>query len=461
MPNLLEDIMKQPSLTIDDELLEEIQYLISTDSKEIIKNLLFDLDAADIAFMLRYLGYEEVLYLFSLIPDNKRSEVVFETTREVRKKILKVLNEKEIQQIIEDLETDDAVDLLGELAEDVQKRIISNVSEDTKKRLLLLLNYEEDTAGGIMSADFLAVYNSETVKQAMKKLKAKIREGYEIHNLFVVDKNHKLLGVISIYDLLLHSENKKVGKIIKKPEFVVTPDMDQEEIAQIFKKYDLISVPVVDSDNKLIGRITVDDIVDVMEEEHNEDIAKMVGTEVEEMENRSPFQIALMRAPWVLITLFVEFIAGIVIHFYDSILGQILLLASFMPVISAISGNTGLQSAAIVIRALATGHVRLEEWWKPVIRQLIVTLILGSLIGSIVGVIGSIWHKTLKFGIVVGFSMFISINLSGFIGTVTPMISKRFGIDPAITAGPFETAFQDVIGITIFLTLAKFMFEYF
>ncbi len=453
--------MKQSNITIDDELLEEIQYLISTDSKEIIKNLFFDLDVADIALVLRYIQDEEkLLYLFSLIPKNKRSEVVCETIREVRKKILKVLSEKEIQQIIEDLETDDAVDLLGELPEEVQKRIISNLSDETKKRLLLLLKYEEDTAGGIMSADFVAVYNTETVKQALKKLKSKLKEGYEIHNVFVVDKQHILIGIISIYDLLLHSENKKVGKIIKKPEFVVTPDMDQEEIAQVFKKYDLISAPVVDSDGKLIGRITVDDIVDVIEEEHNEDIARMVGTEVEEMENRSPFQIALMRAPWVLITLFVEFFAGVVIHYYDEILSKVILLASFMPVISAISGNTGLQSAAIVIRALATGHAKLEEWWRPVIRQLIVTLILGSLIGIIVGIIGFIWHKTYKFGFVVGLSMFISINLSGFIGTVTPMVSKRFGIDPAITAGPFETAFQDVIGITIFLTLAKIMFEY-
>ncbi|MFN3604962.1 MAG: magnesium transporter [Leptonema sp. (in: bacteria)] len=450
----------KPNIVIGDELLEEIRYLISSDSKEIIKNILFDLEFADIALILQYLDFEEQKYLFSLLPENKRSEVIFETNRDVRKKLFLLLKEAEIQKIIEDLETDDAVDLISELPKDTQKRILENLPEEKRKNLLNLLKYEDDTAGGIMSADFVSAFHSDTVKKALKKLKVKLKEGYQIHNIFVVDEEQHLLGVISIYDLLLHNENKKIGKIMKKPEFVVTPEVDQEEIAQVFKKYDLISLPVVDSKGKLIGRITVDDVVDVMEEEHVEDIAKMIGTEAEEIENRSPFKIALMRSPWVLLTLFVEFLAGIVIHFYDDILEKVILLASFMPIISAISGNTGLQSAAVIIRALATGHAKLEEWWKPIIRQLTVTLILGTLLGSVIGIIGTIWHKTIKFGLVVAISMFISINLSGFIGTVTPMISKRLGIDPAITAGPFETAFQDVIGITIFLTLAKLMFEF-
>lgn len=450
---------RQPNIIIDDELLEEIKFLISSDSKEIIKNLLFDLEPADIALILQYLDFEEQKYLFSLIPENIRSEVVLEVTSEVRKKIFLLLTDSEIKKVIEDLETDDAVDLIIELPIELKKKIVSELPEEKRKSLLSLLKYEEDTAGGIMSADFCTAYITETVKKALKKLKQKLREGYQIHNIFVIDENEHLVGVVSIYDLLLNSENKRIGKIMKKPEFVVTPEVDQEEIAQVFKKYDLISLPVVDSSGKLIGRITVDDVVDVMEEEHVEDIAKMVGTEVEEMENRSPIKIALMRAPWVLLTLGIEFFAGIVIHFYDDILSKVILLASFMPIISAISGNTGLQSAAIVIRALATGHANLEEWWKPVIRQLIVTVILGIMIGFVIGFIGFLWHKTIQFGLAVGISMFIAINLSGFIGTVTPMVSKRFGIDPAISAGPFETAVQDFLGITIFLTIAKILLE--
>jgi magnesium transporter len=172
------------------------------------------------------------------------------------------------------------------------------------------------------------------------------------------------------------------------------------------------------------------------------------------MEKRSPAQIALLRLPWVLFTLILEFGAGIIIHYYDRTLSQVILLASFLPIISAIAGNTGLQSAAVVVRALATGHVTIDRWWLPVFRQLQTTVIIGLVCGIALGVIGSLWQGKWEFGLVVGVSMFISINISGFVGTCSPMISKRFGFDPALTAGPFETAFQDVVGITIFLSLA-------
>jgi magnesium transporter len=213
-------------------------------------------------------------------------------------------------------------------------------------------------------------------------------------------------------------------------------------------------LPVTDKAGKLLGRITVDDVVDVMEEEHEEDVARMVGSDADELERHSPAKIALLRLPWVLTTLSIEFLAGVVIHFFDATLSKIILLASFMPIISAISGNTGLQSAAIIVRGLATGHVDLNRWWKPIVRQFQTTLIIGSACGVVIGAIGAIWHGGALFGVVVGFSMFISINISGFVGTSVPMISKRLGFDPAITAGPFETAFQDVVGITIFLTIA-------
>jgi magnesium transporter len=172
------------------------------------------------------------------------------------------------------------------------------------------------------------------------------------------------------------------------------------------------------------------------------------------MEKRSPARIALLRLPWVLITLVIEFGAGVVIHYFDQTLSRVILLASFMPIISAISGNTGLQSAAIVVRALATGHISLDRWWHPIIRQLQTTLIIGAACGIVIGVIGAFWQGRWEFGAVVGFSMFVSVNLSGLVGTATPMLSKKFGFDPAMTAGPFETAFQDVVGITIFLSLA-------
>jgi magnesium transporter len=226
------------------------------------------------------------------------------------------------------------------------------------------------------------------------------------------------------------------------------------------RKYDLVSLPVVNEQKQLLGRIAIDDIVDVIHEELSEDVAHIVGSDADELERRSPARIALLRLPWVLITLAIELGAGVVIRAYDETLSQLILLASFMPIVSAISGNTGLQSATIVVRGLATGHIDLTRWWQPLWRQFQTTLIIGSACGLVLGTIGGIWYGKWLFGALVGVSMFISINLSGLVGTGFPMISKRLGFDPALTAGPFETAFQDVVGITIFLSMATWLLHW-
>jgi magnesium transporter len=212
-------------------------------------------------------------------------------------------------------------------------------------------------------------------------------------------------------------------------------------------------VPVVDERNHLVGTIAVDDVIDIVGEEASEDIFRMAGSDAAELERRSPRQIALMRLPWVLATLVIELLAGVIIHYFDQTLSRVILLASFMPVIQAISGNTGLQSVTMVVRGLATGQVHLDRWWEPLRRQMQTSSILGGVCGVVVGVIGFAWHSV-AFGFIVGVSMFVSVNISGVAGTTFPMVSKRLGFDPALTAGPFETAFQDVLGVTIFLSLA-------
>jgi len=240
----------------------------------------------------------------------------------------------------------------------------------------------------------------------------------------------------------------------------VSPETDQEEVARLVAKYDLVSVPVTDRERRLLGTISVEDVIDVLGEEASEDIFRLAGSDASELERRSPREIALMRLPWILTTLLIELGAGIVIHYYDATLSRVILLASFMPVIQAISGNTGLQSVTMVVRGLATGHVQLARWWEPLLRQIQTTSIIGAVCGVVVGVLGAVWHGTLSFGLVVAVSMFISVNLSGAAGTAIPMVSKSLGFDPALTAGPFETALQDVLGVTIFLGLATALLRF-
>ncbi|MEP0823819.1 MAG: magnesium transporter, partial [Ignavibacterium sp.] len=304
------------------------------------------------------------------------------------------------------------------------------------------------------------VHPDDTVKKAIRVVRRMAKDHKNIYNVYVTTDEGFLVGTVPIQSLLLYAPNKRIRKIMKDDVVSVTTDVDQEEVAQIFKKYDIISLPVTDTAGKLLGRITVDDIVDVLEEEHVEDVARMVGSDADELARRSPAQIAWLRLPWVLITLFIELGAGLVIHRFDETLTRVILLASFMPIISAISGNTGLQSAAIVVRGLATGHVDIKRWWDPILRQLQTTLIIGFVCGLVIGLIGAYWDGKVVFGLVVGVSMFISINISGFVGTATPLISKSVGFDPALTAGPFETAFQDVIGIAIFLSIATLLIQW-
>ncbi len=241
----------------------------------------------------------------------------------------------------------------------------------------------------------------------------------------------------------------------------VPPNMDQEQVAHLFSRYDLLMLPVVEpSTNTLLGVITADDVIDVIEYEGTEDVLRTAGSDAEELERRSPTRIALLRLPWIMGTLLIELLAGVVIHYFDSTLTQVILLASFMPIISAISGNTGLQSATIIVRGLSTGQVRLTHWQSAVLRQVKTTLILGAAAGCVLGVIGGIWYGKLAFGLIIFVGMFMAVNIAGVVGTIVPLISKSLGFDPALTSGPFETAFQDVVGISIFLSLATALIKF-
>lgn len=442
------------TIDVDDELMADIRELVRARASTLLLNIIADIHAADIASILNRLDIEDQKYVFDLLDLHTASAVLLEIDASAREALLESLPIEKITSYVEVLASDDAADLVAELNPQVAEKVLRAMPARESSDVKELMRYAPDTAGGIMGTEVIAVNMRDTVKQALRKVRQSARKDMQIYNIYVVDEQNVLVGVLPLQSLVLHSPNKRIYKIMESDAKSVSTDVDQEKVAEMFKRYDLISLPVVDKMGRLVGRITIDDIVDVIEEEHSEDVAKMVGSDVEELEKRSPAQIAKLRLPWIIITLFFQMGAGYVVHIFDETLTQVILLASFMPVISALSGNTGLQSAAVVVRGLATGHVTLSQWWTPVSRQIQITLILGLACGIIIGFIGGLWHGTLMFGVVVGTSMFISINISGVIGTTTPLISKKLGFDPALTVGPFETAFQDVVGITIFLSLA-------
>ncbi len=414
---------------------------------------------ADIARLLGELPLEHQVAIIRMLAPDRAGEVLSEVDDQTLLELVRALGAGEVSRILERMPPDHAAEVVEELSEDEARVVLGLMGDERSAEVQELLEYPEGTAGRLMSPGGVAVPDTATAAQAIEQIRksARAERGLEV---YVVDDRQRVVGTVPLRRLLLADPATPV-RVLQEPLLAaVRPETDGEEVARLVARYDLLAIPVVDPAGRLLGTISVEDILDVLDEEASEDIFRLAGSHPEELERRPPARIALMRLPWVLATVAIELGAGAVIHAYDATLSRVILLASFMPVIQAISGNTGLQSVAMVVRGLATGHVRLERWWEPLSRQLQTTAIIGAVCGVLVGLVGGLWHGTAAFGLIVGVSMFLSVNLSGLAGTGIPMLSRRLGFDPAMTAGPFETALQDVVGVAIFLSLATLLLHW-
>jgi magnesium transporter len=435
------------------KLVDSLRELLDEGRNDELAARLSEAHPADIARLLVEAPQERRVPLFRLLTKEQAGEMLPELDDQTLLDLVQALEEKEVSQVLDTMTPDRAADVVEELPSEQAESILDLMQAEKSEEVQELLDYPEESAGRLMSPNVVAVPDTATVAQALADIRKMAPEegSFEV---FVVDSHRHLVGVVPLRRLLTADPASVVTAIANADVTSVAPETDQEEVARIVDKYDLVAIPVVDRSNRLLGTVSVENVVDIMRHEASEDIFRMAGSDASELDRRSPRRIALMRLPWILLTLLIELGAGIVIHYYDETLSRVILLASFMPVIQAISGNTGLQSVTMVVRGLATGHVVLQRWWEPLWRQVQTTTIIGAVCGALIGLIGAIWHGTVLFGVVVGMSMFVSVNLSGLAGTGIPMLSKRMGFDPALTAGPFETALQDVIGVSIFLSLA-------
>jgi magnesium transporter len=435
-----------------ERLLEATKHLVEGTADARDQALLEEAHPADIAAVFRQLTLAEQVSTFRTLSPERAGDVLSELDDNMLLDLVRALDEVEVSRILDEMPAEHAADVVEELPSEQAEKILDLMEEEKSEEVQEILEYPEHSAGRLMSPDCVAVPERSTVEQAIDHLRKSVSEE-RAFELYVVDDHRHLVGVVPLRRLLIADPRSPIFAIRDENVVSVPATMDQEDVARVVAKYDLVAVPVVDERNHLVGTIAVDDVIDIVGEEASEDIFRMAGSDAAELERRSPRQIALMRLPWVLATLVIELLAGVIIHYFDQTLSRVILLASFMPVIQAISGNTGLQSVTMVVRGLATGQVHLDRWWEPLRRQMQTSSILGGVCGLVVGVIGVVWHSA-AFGLIVGVSMFVSVNISGVAGTTFPMLSKRLGFDPALTAGPFETAFQDVLGVTIFLSLA-------
>lgn len=325
---------------------------------------------------------------------------------------------------------------------------------------MVLGTFDAETAGGVMSPGFVAISSRVTAQHAIDGLRLVARDAETMAYVYVVDELERLLGVLSFHDLVYADPRAPVGATMVTDVVRVSADTSSADAASMLRDSGLLALPVVDASDRMLGLLTLDDIVDLLDAGYVEDLAHFAGTDAEAMARRSPVEVARLRTPWLLGTMAIELCAGVVISRFGHVLQQVILLASFMPVISAVSGNVGLQAAAIVVRGLDTGFVEMNRWWKSLSRELAAALLMAIVCGLTLGIIGAFWSGKPTFGVVIGGAMLCSMLTAACMGTLIPMASKRLGFDPAATAGPFETAFQDVVGFAVFLWLASLLIGY-
>ena len=390
--------------------------------------------ASDLAFVLDELTLPEAERVFLLLDDDRAAEALARVAPTTNRHLLQVLSPTRAVELLRRLPMDEAAEVVSEAGVD-GARLLGMMSGAAASDVERLLGYADQTAGRLMTTRYAAVPAELTVARTFEYLRVVAPTVETLNTVYGVNDAGVLVGVCSIRELLIAAGHDAVGAIMRRDVISVPASADQEDVARVIGRYDLNAVPVVDEAQRLVGIVTVDDVLDVLTEEFNEDYTGLVGSDAAEMDRRTPVQIARIRLPWLLGTMAIELCAGAIIARFDALLRQLILLASFMPVISAVSGNVGLQAAAIVVRGLDTGHVRLENWAHAVRRELLAAVSIALVAGTALAAVAVVWSRHLPFGIVVGSAMMCAILVASGMGTVIPMLSRRLGFDPATTAG--------------------------
>lgn len=445
---------------IDGKLIEDVKSAVADNDSDSLRKTIDELRAADLADIIEHLDPEERMFIFGLLEPEGAGEVLVEMEPPVQGRILKELDNSAISEIVEELDSDDAADVMGDLPEERAREIIRSLGDDVSEELEKLLPYPDDTAGGIMALEYVSVRADSSVKEAIESIRKKQSEVENLYYLWVVDEFEKLVGLISLKDLVLATPESKVSGIMNPEVISVDADADQEEVIQLVKKYDLVTIPVVDVQHRLIGRITHDDIIDVIEEEVDEDISRMAGVIDQEITEDSTVKISRARLPWLIAGLMGGILAAALINLFEAPLEQILALSFFFPVIMAMGGNTGTQASTVVVRGLATGDISLMNVGKRLLMELRVALINGVICGIILGAIVGFWLSSYGLGIVVALSLILIILSSGFIGSAVPIALKRLNIDPALATGPFVTTSNDILALSIYLGLVTLFLKF-
>ena len=439
------------------EIIQEISQLISNKKNKEIKKKVKEIHYADLAEIINELNFQESIYLIKLIDSDKTSDVLTELDEDVREKILERLSVKEIAGEIKELDSDDAADILSELSDEKQEKVISLIKdENITDNIRELLNYEEDSAGGLMAKELISVNENWSVLTCLREIRKQAKDITRVHSIYVLNKKKVLIGRLSLKDLITSPSKSKIKEIyIPKVDYVNVND-SADEVAKLMSKYDLEAIPVVNNKTELLGRITIDDIVDYIKDEAEEDYFLAAGISNDVEADDSILELTKARLPWLILGLFGGLGSVFILESFESIMATKELRALFFytPLIAAMAGNVGVQSSAIVVQGLANDQIK-GSLVSRLIKEISLTLLNGIILSLIIILFGLSINQSLEMSITISVSMILVIIVAALIGTSVPIILEKFGIDPAIATGPFITTGNDVIGILLFFYIAK------
>lgn len=428
--------------------------LNSSDSQLAI--LLGEYHASEIAILFESLTKEDRQRIINLLPVETASEIISEMHEEAHpEELLLQLHPDKRTEIVEELDYDDATDIISQLDEDEQKEILGDLNEDDASSIRNLLSYDEDTAGGLMNTEFIRIHLHLTKKDAIDEIIRQSEEIEEFYTIFVIDDDNVFHGIVSLKDIIKAKGNVEITELVKSEVAWVSPDTDQEEVARLISQYNITSIPVLDKDMKLLGRVTFDDVIDVLEDENTEDILKISGVSEDEELSGNWIEAVKSRLPWLILNLATAFLASSVVRYYEPALKNIAVLSAYMVIIAGMGGNAATQALAVTVRRISLYDLTDNQAYRTVLKEFTVGLINGAVTGFIVFLFSLGFDKNPLLGVVIFLAMTGNLLIAGVTGAGIPLILKRVGIDPAIASSIIITTFTDVFGFLLLLGLAS------
>ncbi len=422
-----------------------------------------ELQPADIADILQQMEEMDRARLFVRLDGETAALVLRKLNTEAVDSLLYILGPERIAAVLDEMSLDDAADFLGEVTENVKTELLDLMQMEEASDVKELLAYPEDTAGGIMTTEYVAILEDITAEKAIQVLRETAPDAETVYYVYVINRKNQLVGVISLRELIVANPETKIADIMQRKVISVHVDTDQEEVARIVSRYDFLAVPVIDHDRSLVGIVTVDDVIDVIHEEVTEDIYRLAGAQ--QVEEGLPLPERLVasvrsRLPWLLVTLMGGVLAGQVLRGLEDELSRMMALAFFVPLLTGMGGNVGTQSSTLTVRGLATGQIEGREALITVLKESLVGMSIGAACGLIVGLVAYLWQGSLALGLVVGLALLGNMTTAAAMGTLVPLFFRQVGIDPAVASAPFISTSIDITGLLIYSFLASALIPY-